>query len=698
MAKSWKFTEADGTVLGQRVTALDRAGLYVPGGKAAYPSSVLMNALPAKVAGVAELIMVVPASAGERHPHPMVLAAAAIAGVDRVFAIGGAQAIAALAYGTQTIPKVDKIVGPGNAYVAAAKRRVFGSVGIDMIAGPSEIVVICDGSTDPDWIVMDLFSQAEHDEAAQAILISPDAAFIECVAGNIDRLLAEMPRSAVISASLARRGALIHVRDLDQACEIVNQIAPEHLELSVTDPEKWLEKIRHAGAVFLGRYSSETIGDYCAGPNHVLPTSRSARFSSPLGVHDFQKRTSIIQVSREGAQRLGRLAATLARAEGLSAHARSAELRFQAQVPGQAREEAMSAGPDDIIRDEIRAMSAYHVASASGMVKLDAMENPYRLPQALRREIGELVADCAINRYPDPAAPGLKARLREVMAIPEEYGLLLGNGSDEIIQVITQAVARPGATVLAPEPTFVMYRMNAVFSGIRYAGVPLNPDFTLDLERFLAAMEEHRPALVFVAYPNNPTGNLFPEDDVARIIALAPGLVVLDEAYHVFAGKSFMKRLAVFPNLVVMRTVSKLGLAGLRLGYAAGRPEWIREFDKVRGPYNVNVITQLVADKVLEHHDVLEAQAREIGAERVRLAERLRRLPAVTQFPSDANFILARVPDAPRVFEGLKRLGVLVKNLHGSHALLEHCLRLTVGTPQENEKLIAALAEVLPAR
>jgi histidinol dehydrogenase len=331
LAQSWQYTEADGTVLGQKVTPLDRVGLYVPGGKAAYPSSVLMNAIPAKVAGVAELVMVVPTPRGEKNE--LVMAAAAIAGVDRVFTIGGAQAVGALAYGTQTIAQVDKIVGPGNAYVAAAKRRVFGVVGIDMVAGPSEILVICDGAAPAanyaDWIAMDLFSQAEHDEVAQAMLICPDAAFIEAVAESIDRLLPQMPRREVIAASLKARGALIEVLGLDEACAIANRIAPEHLELAVAEPEKLVGQIRHAGAIFMGWYSSEAIGDYCAGPNHVLPTSRSARFSSPLGVYDFQKRSSLIQVSRAGAQTLGRIAATLADGEGLSAHARSALYRIE---------------------------------------------------------------------------------------------------------------------------------------------------------------------------------------------------------------------------------------------------------------------------------------------------------------------------------------------------------------------------------
>ena len=326
VAASWSYTEADGTVLGQKVTPLDRVGLYVPGGKAAYPSSLLMNAIPAKVAGVGEVVMVTPTPDGARNP--MVLAAAAIAGVDRVWAIGGAQAVGALAYGTESIAAVDKIVGPGNAYVAAAKRRVFGTVGIDMIAGPSEILVICDGTTPADWIAMDLFSQAEHDELAQSILLCPDADYLESVQAAIERLLPGMPRADIIRKSLAGRGALIQVRDLAEACAIANDIAPEHLEISTAEPARWAAEIRHAGAIFMGRYSSESLGDYCAGPNHVLPTSRTARFSSPLGVYDFQKRSSLIHVSQAGAQTLGRVAAELAYGEGLQAHAGSAEYRL----------------------------------------------------------------------------------------------------------------------------------------------------------------------------------------------------------------------------------------------------------------------------------------------------------------------------------------------------------------------------------
>jgi histidinol dehydrogenase len=326
---SWHYTEPDGTLLGQQVTPLDRVGLYVPGGKAAYPSSVLMNAIPAKVAGVAELIMVVPTPGGEMNE--LVLAAAYVSQVDRVFAVGGAQAVAALAYGTESLPPVDKIVGPGNIYVATAKRAVFGQVGIDMVAGPSEILIVCDGETEPDWIAMDLFSQAEHDEDAQSILLSPDADFIHQVKASIDRLLPTMERKEIIETALRVRGALIHVSDLDEAVEVANHIAPEHLELSVADPEAMASRIKHAGAIFMGRYTAEAMGDYCAGPNHVLPTSRTARFSSPLGVYDFQKRSSLIMASADGADTLAKTSSVMARGEGLTAHARSAEYRLKSK-------------------------------------------------------------------------------------------------------------------------------------------------------------------------------------------------------------------------------------------------------------------------------------------------------------------------------------------------------------------------------
>jgi histidinol-phosphate aminotransferase len=354
----------------------------------------------------------------------------------------------------------------------------------------------------------------------------------------------------------------------------------------------------------------------------------------------------------------------------------------------------VTAGPDRIVRDEVRAMNAYFVPAPAGMVKLDAMENPYGLPEPLRREIADALANAELNRYPDPSAPALVARLRSTMAVPRDCGLLLGNGSDEIIHIMIEACARPGAVVMAPSPTFVMYSVYAKLCGLRYAPVPLNADFTIDTARFIDAMAEQRPAIVFLACPNPPAGNLFPDADLERVIAAAPGLVVVDEAYQPFARRTFMDRLARFPNLVLLRTLSKLGLAGVRLGYLVGRPEWIREFDKARSPYNVNVLTQIVAEKVLAHRDVLDEQARAIVAERGRLAERLRALPGVVQYPSDANFVLARVPRALDVFEDLKRRGVLVR-CFPEHPMVKDCLRLTVGTPAENDRLLEALRTAL---
>ena len=357
----------------------------------------------------------------------------------------------------------------------------------------------------------------------------------------------------------------------------------------------------------------------------------------------------------------------------------------------------MQKTPDAIIRDEIRALNGYHVSDAGGMLKLDAMENPYRLPQELRDAIGKLVADAALNRYPDPGARELKARLRAAMDIPAGMNLLLGNGSDELIQMLALAVAKPGAVVLGLEPSFVMFRLIATFAGMNYVGVPLATDFSIDCAKTLAAIELHRPALVFIAYPNNPTGNLFDAGVIARIINAAPGIVVVDEAYHAFAGRSFMSRLAEFPGMLVMRTVSKLGLAGLRLGVLAGRDEWLQQVDKVRLPYNVNVLSQLVAAEVLQHREILESQAAAIRAERARLLTELRGMSGVEAYASDANFILFRVLESDQVFNGLKERGVLIKNLNGSHPSLANCLRVTVGTPDENVRFLSALAASLRA-
>ena len=706
--RGWTFRDGDGSLLGQKVTPLDRVGIYVPGGKAAYPSSVLMNAVPAKVAGVGEIVMVAPmpgrrdgsseGAGGQRNA--LVLAAAAIAGVDRVFAIGGAQAIGALAYGTATIPAVHKITGPGNAYVASAKRRVFGTVGIDMIAGPSEILVLADGTTPPDWVAMDLFSQAEHDELAQSILLCPDAAYIGRVLAEIERLLPAMPRRDVIRASLEGRGALVLTRSMQEACEISNRIAPEHLEVSAGDPHRWEPLLRHAGAIFLGAFTSESLGDYCAGPNHVLPTAGTARFSSPLGVYDFQKRSSLIEVSERGAAVLGPIAAELAKGEGLAAHARAAEMRLAGRPSGAEREIASTAERiAAVVRQDVKSMHAYAIQPSAGFVKLDAMENPFRLPQALQSELGERLGRVAINRYPAGCVGAVVAALSSHVKLPAGCKLMLGNGSDELISLLALACDLPGATILAPVPGFVMYEMSAKLQGLGFVGVPLTPRFELDEAAMLAAIEACRPAITYLAYPNNPTANLFNEAAVERIVDAVGrqnGLVVFDEAYQPFSSRSWMNRVGTLPHVLVMRTLSKFGLAGVRLGYLAGPAPLVDEIDKVRPPYNISALNAEATLFALEHGDEFARQATVLRSERERLQGALRKLPGVEAFPSEANMILVRVADGAGVFEGMKRRGVLVKNVASLHPLLANCLRLTVGTTEENGLMIEALRASLP--
>lgn len=715
-ASSWMYTEADGTRLGQRVLPLDRVGLYVPGGKAAYPSSVLMNAIPAQVAGVKELVMVVPTPDGVRNPA--VLAAACLAGIQEVYTIGGAQAVAALAYGTRSIRPVDKIVGPGNAYVAEAKRRVFGTVGIDMIAGPSEILVVSDGSVPADWVAVDLFSQAEHDEMAQAILISPDAAFLDAVAEAIARLLPGQPRRAVIGKSLADRGALIHVRSMQEAAELVNRVAPEHLELAVRDVDGLLADIRHAGAIFMGRWGCEALGDYCAGPSHVLPTMRTPRFSSPLGVYDFQKRSSLIEPSATGADHLAKVAATLARAEGLEAHAQSAEYRLggdgvNAAATGAVSPAQIAARVERHVRPDVQRMAAYHVADATDAIKLDAMENPWRLPGALQAELAQRLAALAINRYPSGNTyTALKQAIARHDGLDGIDGLVLGNGSDELISLLCQLVAQPGATIMAPAPSFVMYEMGARLAGVGFVPVPLRPDFSLDREAMLQAIETHRPALVFLAYPNNPTGNLFDADDVRAILQATDGLVVLDEAYAPFAGgASWLSQLQAWPNLAVMRTCSKWGLAGARIGYLASAPAWAAQLDKIRPPYNISALDAETACFAFQHHADFDQQTRALCAERQTLVQRLQAMQGPQGlshvYPTAANFVLVRLAGgqgdgagpsrATRVAAAMRAAGVLIKDASRMHPALAECLRLTVGAPEENEAMLQALAAALDA-
>jgi histidinol dehydrogenase len=682
---SWRYEEADGTVLGQQVTPLERVGVYVPGGKAAYPSSVLMNVIPAKVAGVGEIVMMVPAPGGE--VSPLVLAAADVAGVDRLFTVGGAQAIGALAYGTATVPAVDKIVGPGNAYVAAAKAMVFGRVGIDLLAGPSEIVVFCDSGIDPEWVALDLFSQAEHEERALAVLLCADRGFLDQVAACIVRRLPEMERASIIGQALTARGALIEVRDAEDALVIINRIAPEHLELCTHDAEALLPRVRHAGAIFVGGSSPVALGDYCAGPNHVLPTARTARFSSPLGVYDFQKRSSVIKCSEMGARVLAPVAAGLARGEGFFAHALSAEARAAVVDNAGTRLERW-------LRPDVRALHMYHVPeSAASLIKLDAMENPYGWPEDLQRRLAERLKAVAVNRYPEPRA----ARLRELMGaylpVPPGWDFLFGNGSDELIQLLCIALAGPDRSVLMPAPTFEMYGLTPRYLGFRVVQTPLQAEsFALDRPALLAAIKEHNPALIFLASPNNPTGMVIDAGTVRDIALEAQGMVVLDEAYCRFAGGSILPALADLPNLFVLHTLSKIGMAGLRVGTLLAPAPWIAELDKIRLPYNVNSLSQAAAEFAFEHADVIDRQTRAICAERERLYGALSTIEGVRVWPSRANFLLVRIAGrGEAAFRHFLANGVLVKNLHGKHPMLRDCLRVTVGLPAEDDAFLHAL-------
>lgn len=691
---SWECMDEDDSLLGQSISAVDRVGVYVPGGTAAYPSSVLMTVIPAKVAGVSEIVMVVPMPKGE--VNPVVIAAAQIAGVDRIFTVGGAQAIAALTYGTKSIPAVDKIVGPGNAYVAAAKKQVFGKVGIDMIAGPSEVLVIADSSADPEWVVMDMFAQAEHDEMAQSIAIVTDPKLVEAISFAIDQLLPSMERQKIIAASLTQNGALIQVEDLTQAIEVANHIAPEHLELMVSNSEDVVPKIRHAGAIFVGKNSAEVLGDYCAGPNHVLPTSGTARFSSPLGVYDFQKRSSIINLSPDGSRKLSRIAATLARSEGLTAHGRSAEYRMKVETtPTSSINDLSKQCIQRWVPDQIRSMSEYRVSDSVGMVKLDAMENPYSLPKSLINEWIGALNQVSINRYPDAECRVLKERLSKYIGLPETCSLVLGNGSDELIQMLVMMLGGRGRTIIAPSPSFSMYRQICWHTSTRFIGVPLGKDFSLDGEAMIRAIRHYNPACIFIAYPNNPTGNLFDKNLIQEILDVANGLVVIDEAYHAFSESSYLNEVVSRPNLIVMRTLSKAGLAGLRLGMAIANKEWGKEISKVRFPYNINSLTQLSASVILDNADLLKEQTDSIIQERKKQFLALQAIDGVTVFPSATNFHLFRVLDAERIYRELLNHGILIKNLHGTDDQLEQCLRVTVGRPEENEQFLTILKKLL---
>ena len=740
------FSEPHPGPLSTRMQALDCVGLYVPGGSAAYPSTALMNALPARAAGVGCMVMVSPSPDGRLDES--VLAAAAICGVHRVLRIGGAQAIAALAYGTETVPAVDKILGPGNRYVAAAKRALYGQVGLDMPAGPSEVLIIADADADPAWLAADLLAQAEHDPDATSMLVSPDAGLIDATVAEVRRQLPALPRAAIAAQSLRARGVAVRVPELAAATALCNRVAPEHLQLCVADPAALLGAVRSAGAIFLGAHNAEALGDYCAGPSHVLPTGGAARFSSPLGVYDFVRRSSVLDLSPTDCARWAPVAATIARAEGLEAHARAAERRAGALEPAEPAEPAASdvdaaaaARAARWLRASLREETAYVTGAAGGAtpatpatpaagtaaatsatgatsaagatpaapgapgaddvpvsIKLDAMESPHPLPAALGEAWRQRLASVALQRYPDAACADLVAAARVAMGIAEPWGILVGNGSDELIQMLALALAAPGRVLLSPGPSFSMYRRLAVAAGMSYRECPLAEDLSVDGAALRAAMRRHRPALTVIANPNNPTGQLCAPETLRAALREADGPVLVDEAYLAYSGVDSAPLLETFGDrLLLLRTLSKIGLAGLRVGWLIGHRRWTEQLDKLRLPYNVNGLSQAVAALALAHYPQFLSAAQRVVAEREALRGQLDAIAGVHCWPSQANFLLLRVPGAERVARALRAQGTAVKCLHGSHARLDNCLRVTVGTARENAIFLRQLRAALPA-
>ncbi len=698
------LAEDGGVRLGLRVTPLARVGLYVPGGTARYPSSVLMTAIPAKVAGVGEVVMVTPG------PSPETLLAAKIAGVDRVFEIGGAQAVAALAYGTATVPRVDKIVGPGNQWVAVAKRIVFGEVDIDAVAGPSEVLILADATANPAWIAADLLAQAEHDVEARAILVTTAQGLLDAVDAELARQLAVLPREKIARAALDRYGAAIVVDTLEQAVAFANRYAPEHLEVQCAAPREVAARLTTSGAIFVGAWASEATGDYLAGANHVLPTGGAARYASPLGTYDFRKRTSLVEYDEAAARAHAADIAALAEVEGLDAHGRSAVIRTTAPVGAVAASSSPAGNPlAELVTPALRGERAYHVPRPALIrAKLDANESPYALPPDVAAALGAELAKAALERYPYADAGELRPTVARQLGVAPDR-LVFGNGSDELIAMLCAAFAapRPGAAragVLYPWPTFVYYRIAAKIHGLDAVEVALRDDFTMDEAEVDAAVAARRPNVAFFALPSNPTGTLWSVDYVLDLARRYPDMIVVsDEAYLAYGGRTVLPELAALPNLVVMRTLSKVGMAGLRCGFLVAHPDVVHELEKVRPPYNLNSLTQRAAAWLLEHHGAaLEAHARAVVDERARLVAGLRALPGLRVFDTEANFVMIRVGAAgdgraTAVWRALMERGILVRTFDAPGAgPLAGCLRVTVGTPAEDDLLLSALRELLP--
>ena len=675
----------DGSVLALRWTPIDSVGLYVPGGKATYPSTLAMTAIPARIAGARRIVVVSPPGPGG-EVSPQVLLAARALGIEEVYRIGGAQAIAALAIGTTSVPRVDKIFGPGNAFVAEAKMQLFGEVGIDLVAGPSELVVWADETADPQWVAADLLAQAEHDESARVTLLATSSGVLDAVRRAIDALVRAAPRREVIQASLERNGRFEVIDDAVRAAARIDEIAPEHLSIQVADPFGVLPLVRNAGAIFLGKESPVAVGDYYAGTNHVLPTGRTARFASCLSVEDFMKRSNVASLSLDFVRRASADVAILAEGERLPAHALSVKLRC--------------ADPSVVRpRGGVSGVTPYVLVEESGGTKLNQNESPWDVPLEIKDEVARRLRDLPWNRY-HQSLP--EAFLRTIAAGTGVPGVcaLAGSGSNLVLQWIFEAYGGPGRTVLFPAPSFSLYALWAQVTETAAEAIELDADLRYDAARWVDAIARRSPALVVLCLPNNPTGGELEIDGVRAIAGAARragALLVVDEAYCEFSSPCYdrTRLLGEFENLVLVRTCSKaFSAAGIRLGYLLTSRTLRDELVKVVPPFHLNLFAAVLGQVLWEQKAVFAERVAALVAERERLAAEVARIPGLAVHPSEANFLLIEVPDAARVHAELERRGLLVRK-PGGHPRLASALRVNAGTREENERLLADLRDIV---
>ncbi len=679
------FEDEEGVLMGLRWTPIRSVGLYVPGGKAAYPSTLAMTALPAKIAGVERIVVVSPPGA-DGEISPQVLMAAKILGIEEVYRVGGAQAIAALAIGTDSIPKVDKIFGPGNAFVAEAKLQLFGEVGIDMFAGPSELVVYADESADPGWAAADLLAQAEHDESTRVTLLASGEGVLKAVRQCVDELLVESPRRETIEISLERNGCFEVVTDPRRAADRINEIAPEHLSIQVANPFSILPLVKNAGAIFLGKESPVAIGDYFAGPNHVLPTGGTARFASCLSVEDFMKRSNLVRMGLDFTQAASRDVEELALGEGLPAHADSVARRREVPAP-----ERVPSG--------LKAVTPYQLVEEEGETKLNQNESPWDIPVELKDEIAGRIRELPWNRYHQGIPQDFLDRIAADAGLPAG-SVLAASGSNLILQWVFEAFAGPGRSVLVPSPSFSLYPLWARVTESRLDEVQLADDLSYDAEAVLAAVSEGRPDVTVLCLPNNPTGSELAREEVRKIAAAAGeygGLLVIDEAYREFSAENFDRTSLVkeFDNVVLVRTCSKaFSAAGMRLGYLLAPVALATELSKLVPPFHLGLFTAVLGDVLWENKALFEERAATLNAERQRMQEAAAEIEGVKVFASEANFFLFKVADAGRVHDGLKERGILIRR-QGGNERLENCLRVNAGTTEENDSFLDSLREIL---